>query len=106
MKSTLRSLRISPRKTRLVADLIRGKSVDEAVFTLMVTRRAASERARGGRAARRDAGRSAANSGTARCHCRAPRAARGRLRRAAWGGGAAGAERGGGTAAAARRPAR
>jgi large subunit ribosomal protein L22 len=43
MKSTLQSLRISPRKTRLVADLIRGKSVDEAVFTLMVTRRAASE---------------------------------------------------------------
>ena len=43
MKSTLRSLRISPRKTRLVADLIRGNSVDEAVYTLMVTRRAACE---------------------------------------------------------------
>ena len=43
MKATLRFLRVSPRKTRLVADLIRGKSVDEAIYTLTVTRRAASE---------------------------------------------------------------
>lgn len=43
MKATLRFLRVSARKTRLVADLVRGKSVDEAIFTLAVTRRAASE---------------------------------------------------------------
>ena len=43
MKATLRYLRISARKTRLVADLVRGKSVDEEIFTLSVTRRAASE---------------------------------------------------------------
>ena len=43
MKATLRFLRISARKTRLVADLVRGKNVEEAIFTLSVTRRAASE---------------------------------------------------------------
>jgi large subunit ribosomal protein L22 len=43
MKATLRFLRVSPRKTRLVADLVRGKSVDEAIYTLTMTRRAASE---------------------------------------------------------------
>jgi large subunit ribosomal protein L22 len=43
MKATLRFLRVSPRKTRLVADIVRGKSVQEAVYSLMVTRRAASE---------------------------------------------------------------
>lgn len=43
MKATLRFLRISARKTRLVADLVRGKNVEEAIFTLAVTRRAASE---------------------------------------------------------------
>lgn len=43
MKATLRFLRVSARKTRLVADLVRGKGVDEAIFMLSVTRRAASE---------------------------------------------------------------
>ena len=43
MKATLRFLRVSARKTRLVADLVRGKGVDEAIFALSVTRRAASE---------------------------------------------------------------
>ena len=43
MKATLRFLRVSARKTRLVADLVRGKSGEEAIFTLAVTRRAASE---------------------------------------------------------------
>jgi large subunit ribosomal protein L22 len=43
MKATLRFLRISARKTRLVADLVRGKNVEDAIFTLSVTRRAASE---------------------------------------------------------------
>ena len=36
-KATLRYLRISPRKVRLVADLIRGKSVDEAQTILSFT---------------------------------------------------------------------
>ena len=43
MKATLRFLRVSARKTRLVTDLVLGKSVEDAVFTLSVTRRAASE---------------------------------------------------------------
>ncbi len=34
MSATLRSIRISARKVRLVADLVRGKSVDEAVTIL------------------------------------------------------------------------
>ena len=43
MRATLRFLRVSPRKTRLVADLVRGKNVTDAVYTLTVTRRAASD---------------------------------------------------------------
>jgi len=43
MKAILRFLRVSPRKTRLVVDLVRGKKVDEAISILTVTRRAASE---------------------------------------------------------------
>ena len=43
MKAKLRYLRISPRKTRLVVDLIRGKNVEEAISILTFTRRAASE---------------------------------------------------------------
>ena len=43
MKATLRFLRVSARKTRLVTDLVRGKSVDDAIYTLTVTHRAASE---------------------------------------------------------------
>jgi large subunit ribosomal protein L22 len=43
MKATLRYLRITPRKTRLVANLIRGKNVAEALSILQFTRRSASE---------------------------------------------------------------
>ena len=43
MKARLRYLRVSPRKTRLVADLVRGKDVEEAINILTFTRRAASE---------------------------------------------------------------
>lgn len=43
MKSKLRFLRVSPRKTRLVVDLVRGKDVEEAIGILTFTRRAASE---------------------------------------------------------------
>ncbi len=43
MKAKLRYLRVSPRKTRLVTDLIRGKRVEEAINILTFTRRAASE---------------------------------------------------------------
>ena len=43
MKATLRNLRVSPRKTRLVADLVRGKSVEEAISILTFTNRAASK---------------------------------------------------------------
>ena len=39
----LRYLRVSPRKTRLVVDLVRGKHVEEAINILTFTRRAASE---------------------------------------------------------------
>ncbi len=37
--ATLRFARIAPRKVRVVAELIRGKPVDEAVNILMFTRR-------------------------------------------------------------------
>jgi large subunit ribosomal protein L22 len=43
MRAKLRYLRISARKSRLVVDLIRGKSVDEAINILTFTQRAASE---------------------------------------------------------------
>jgi large subunit ribosomal protein L22 len=43
MNAKLRYLRISARKSRLVVDLIRGKSVDDALNILTFTRRAASE---------------------------------------------------------------
>jgi large subunit ribosomal protein L22 len=43
MQAKLRYLRISARKSRLVVDLIRGKSVDEAINILTFTKRAASE---------------------------------------------------------------
>jgi len=43
MKATLRYLRIAPRKTRLVANLVRGKSVAEALNILQFTKRSASE---------------------------------------------------------------
>ncbi len=42
VKARLRYLRIAPRKTRLVVDLVRGKPVDEAIRILQFTRRAAS----------------------------------------------------------------
>ncbi|GGA53726.1 50S ribosomal protein L22 [Kroppenstedtia guangzhouensis] len=41
-KAVARYVRISPRKARLVIDLIRGKSVDEALAILRFTPRAAS----------------------------------------------------------------
>jgi len=43
MKAKLRYLRVAPRKVRLVADLVRGKDIDEAISALTFTRRAASE---------------------------------------------------------------
>ena len=43
MRAKLRYLRVSARKTRLVADLVRGKGVGEAINILTFTRRAASE---------------------------------------------------------------
>ena len=43
MRAKLRYLRISARKTRLVADLVRGKGVADAINILTFTRRAASE---------------------------------------------------------------
>ncbi|MGA9174653.1 MAG: 50S ribosomal protein L22 [Thermoactinomyces sp.] len=41
-KAVARYVRIAPRKARLVIDLIRGKSVDEALAILRYTPRAAS----------------------------------------------------------------
>ena len=42
-KATLRYARISPRKVKIVCDLIRGKSVAQATAILMNTPKAASE---------------------------------------------------------------
>jgi large subunit ribosomal protein L22 len=38
-KAILRNARVSPRKARLVADLVRGRSVDEAISILTFTRK-------------------------------------------------------------------
>lgn len=43
MRAKLRYLRVAPRKTRLVIDLVRGKKVEDAINILTFTRRAASE---------------------------------------------------------------
>jgi large subunit ribosomal protein L22 len=41
-KAIVKTVRVSPRKARLVADLVRGKDVKEALAILMFTPRAAS----------------------------------------------------------------
>jgi len=41
-RATSRYIRVSPRKARIVADLIRGKSVDEALGILALTPKKAS----------------------------------------------------------------
>lgn len=43
MKASLKNYRQSPRKVRLVADVIRGKRVDDALITLSVTNKRASK---------------------------------------------------------------
>ena len=43
MNATLRYLRITPRKTRLVANLVRGKAVGEALNILQFTKKSASQ---------------------------------------------------------------
>ena len=43
MKATAKYLRIAPRKARLVADAIRGKSIPEAVSILEFTNKAAAK---------------------------------------------------------------
>jgi large subunit ribosomal protein L22 len=43
MRAKLRYLRVAPRKTRLVVDLVRGKKVEDAINILTFTRRSASE---------------------------------------------------------------
>ena len=42
-KAKLRHLRVSPRKVRLVADLIRGKGVEEALNILQFTNKVSSQ---------------------------------------------------------------
>ena len=42
-RATLRYLRMAPRKVRLVADLVRGRRVEEAIQILRFTRRRASQ---------------------------------------------------------------
>lgn len=42
-KAVLKNLRVSPRKARLLADLVRGKSVQHAIDSLKFTNKAASE---------------------------------------------------------------
>lgn len=41
--ATLRHLRVSPRKVRLIVDLIRGRSIEEALNVLTFSEKAASE---------------------------------------------------------------
>ena len=41
-RSLVRFVRVSPRKTRIVADLIRGKSIDEALGILELKKKKAS----------------------------------------------------------------
>ena len=41
-KASLKTVRVSPRKARLVADLVRGKDVDKALDTLKFVNRSAS----------------------------------------------------------------
>lgn len=43
MRAKLRYLRVAPRKTRLVVNLVRGKHVEDAINILTFTHRAASE---------------------------------------------------------------
>ena len=43
MKATIRYLRIAPRKVRLVADLIRGKNVEEALNLLQFTSKSSAK---------------------------------------------------------------
>ncbi|HET7479852.1 MAG TPA: 50S ribosomal protein L22 [Rubrobacteraceae bacterium] len=43
MKATAKYLRIAPRKARLVADAVRGKSIPEAVSILQFTNKAAAK---------------------------------------------------------------
>lgn len=43
MKATAKFLRIAPRKARLVADAVRGKSIPEAVSILQFTNKAAAK---------------------------------------------------------------
>jgi large subunit ribosomal protein L22 len=43
VRAKLRFVRVSPRKTRLVADLIRGKGSEEAMNILTFTKKAASK---------------------------------------------------------------
>ncbi len=47
-KAEARTVRIAPRKARLVVDLIRGKSVAEALAILQFTPRAASQSLKSG----------------------------------------------------------
>jgi len=42
VRASLKYLRVSPRKARLVADLIRGKDLDEALQLMKFTRRKAA----------------------------------------------------------------
>jgi len=42
VKASLRYMRVSPRKARLVADLVKGKDLDEALQIMRFTRRKAA----------------------------------------------------------------
>jgi len=43
MKARLKFLRVAPRKTRQIVNLVRGKNVEEAIALLQFTHRSASE---------------------------------------------------------------
>lgn len=65
-KAKAKYLRMSPRKVRLVADLIRGKQVDQAIAVLRVVRKRAAEPIR--KVVRSAAANAISEAGSARLH--------------------------------------
>ncbi|MFH2056541.1 MAG: 50S ribosomal protein L22 [bacterium] len=65
-KAKVKYLRMSPRKVRLVADLIRGKQVDQAIAVLRAVRKRAADPVR--KVVRSAAANAISEAGSARLH--------------------------------------